>query len=177
MKRIAFIIFVAAVCLMQNILISQAEESSMNENAPVNFVEVQRMSNLDFTDKSKEEIDKILLEEFIPLFDKSYFDRVTTENWLAKFESCKAALMNKAAGQDLDDQSLGKCLTRIIRGQNTAFLPIGAYLTKSGDSDVWVILCRWQYIYKDKQPMGFDYICVKALRADNQSEIGFVSQK
>lgn len=171
MKNLIFVLVIAAICFSQNILISQASENVSNGPDLTALVEVKKV-DMDFAGKDENEISMMLWNKYANKPYEMQFSNVTTKDWLTKFEHYKADLINKATQQGFNSTSLEKCL--VIKEQGVAILPVGAYLAKSGQDDVWIIVWKWEFASKDKA-MLLGHISITAFRANDQVVIGYVS--
>ena len=165
MKKLIFVIAISLVyCYMFPMMVNCEEDLS-------NLVEVKKI-DMDFAGKDKNEIAMMLMDNFMNKPHEMQFNKVTTDDWVAKYEHYKEVLLNKAAQQGLDVEGLKKALT--LKGKEVANLPVEAYLAKLGQDDVWVIVSKWEFISKDRV-MSFGHVSITAYKVSDNSVIGFAS--
>lgn len=109
------------------------------------------------------------------------FSHISTENWFQKWNSYKAKLIERADASGLDAQSLQLCLNKIEPKEtgHKALLPVAAYACKKGRSDIWIIICKWEYANprtakEGKQKFhGMGHVAIWALSASSQRILGY----
>ncbi|WP_221033323.1 hypothetical protein [Actomonas aquatica] len=99
------------------------------------------------------EADKFVWDFFTKRPEISRFNGHSTKDWESRVPGFRDALLTKAKAEDLEFEALNKCLDLLVESevwtdysdQKIAYLPISAYRGKKGDTDVWVLLCLWEY--------------------------------
>lgn len=176
MKKLFLIAVIAWNCFFQVSVSLAGQGKAADEPDLSGLVEVKRVE-LDFAGKDEEQSNKMLWNNFANTPHEKQFFGITTRDWQEKFDKYKAKLINKAAEQGFDTESLAKCIDEAkTRRKGDAALPIGAYLARSGPCDVWIIVCKWEMDLKDR-PLGFGHIFMSARRAADCAEIVFSSCK
>ena len=75
------------------------------------------------------------------------FAGVSTENWYEKWSYYRQRMLEMAHDAGFPAMSLDQCIETVapMASDGTALLPVGAYLARSGDKDVWIVVCKWEY--------------------------------
>lgn len=107
-----------------------------------------------------EEGGKFLWDTFANKPEEQRFSSYTTKNWRKVFTAFSDALIQKAEAQHLESNSLRKVLDLVQAdaGEETAYLPVGAYRTTQGDNPVWIVVVKWEYASDDGSSLG--HICI-----------------
>jgi len=109
------------------------------------------------------------------------FAGISTENWFQKWSFFKSKLIERANASGLNAQSLQLSLNKIEPKEtdHKALLPIAAYACKNGRSDIWIIVCKWEYANpraeKDGKKIfhGMGHVAIWALNASSQRVYGY----
>jgi hypothetical protein len=106
------------------------------------------------------------------------FEKESGGDWEAKFHRHEWFLVAKARWKFLDSDSLKNCLDEVFKDARTAnrglaYLPVGAYATKQGTNDVWIIVVKWEDFDFIEKGASLGHIRMFAFDAKKHAVIGF----
>jgi hypothetical protein len=98
--------------------------------------------------------------------------------WEDKFHKYESKLISKAYWKNLDSNALKNCLAEVFEdaktvNTNLAYLPVGAYATKQGTNDVWIIVVKWECFGFIENGASLGHIRMFAFDAKKHTIIGF----
>jgi hypothetical protein len=121
---------------------------------------------------------KFLWNNFANKPDEDRFGGESSTEWEGKFHKYENKLIEKAWWKKLDSNSLKNCLAEVFNDAKTVntnldYLPVGAYATKQGTNDVWIIVVKWECFgfIENGDPLG--HIRMFAFDAKKHTIIGF----
>lgn len=162
-----------AIGTVQNAKLTFDLPSSIDEIAPdrlVKYVDVRKI-DLNIDSRSQKFISSTL-SMFFNTPHAKIFDRVSGENWSAKYKEYKTSIIERARNNNLDFITINRCFDQIEKenSKQLPLLPIAAYLAKNGKDDMWIIVCGWGWPGE-----GFGHKRAWAFKADSGKVIGFAT--
>lgn len=119
-----------------------------------------------------------LWDNFANKPEEEKFSGESGVGWENKFHKYEQHLVAKARWRFLDSASLQNCLAEVLKDEKTVntnlvYLPVGAYATKQGTNDVWIIVVKWECFsfIENGDPLG--HIRMFAFDAKKHTVIGF----
>jgi hypothetical protein len=141
-----------------------------------NWVVVKRF-DLEFP-KNQSQAWNFLWDNFAHRPELEKFEPKHDSDWENKFHRFEQRLVLKAQLKLLDSSNLQNCLAKVFKdaktvNTNLVYLPVGAYSTKQGTNEVWIIIVRWEIfgLVEDGQALG--HIRMFAFDAKTHKVIGF----
>ena len=114
--------------------------------------------------------------------EEERFATLTTEDWQDRFHQYERHLITKARWKLLDSASLKSCLAEVFKDAQTtnaglAYLPVGAYATRQGETPVWIIVVKWETAGPIAEGEYLELVHARmfAFDAQNIKRIGFVT--
>jgi hypothetical protein len=135
--------------------------------------------------KVRRSAEAVLWDTFANKCDEMQFNDITTENWYEKWSYYKGKLIDKADQSGFSSNRLRVCFGKIEPNptDKRALLPVGAYLAKTGTENVWIIICKWEYVGEHESNDGkteyhsFGHIRGWAIIEKDQTVIAFFTCK
>jgi len=112
-----------------------------------NQVVVKRL-NVEFPTSESKTWD-FLWNNFANKPEEEKFGGESGVGWEDKFHKFENKLITRAWWKNLDSDSLKNCLAEVFNDAKTknsglAYLPVGAYASKQGATNVWIIVVKWE---------------------------------
>jgi hypothetical protein len=121
--------------------------------------------------------DEFMRDNFGSMSLHTNFTSITSARWALKWCVFSACLVEKAKAQDLDGDSLARCLSTIAPkvDRNTAYVPYAACHVHDPHtgSNYWAITSVWEYNFPD--PMQLGHIRMWLVNSSNLTVVGEAS--
>lgn len=102
--------------------------------------------------ESPQEAETFVWDHFSKRPEIDLFQHYSTNGWRPNYDLFAQALVSKAKKAGFEHEALEAELKKLLTepvnpdGDEVAYLPIGAYRTRQGAQEAWIILCLWEVV-------------------------------
>jgi hypothetical protein len=117
-----------------------------------------------------------LFSRFASTFGGSKFN-YSTKGWRERWKEVTDAMIAAAKKQGLDAGELQACFEVIAPApdERTAITPVSAHRISFGGEAAWVIVCNWEYDYKDDKDLLMGHVRIWAISPKTKKILAFAT--
>lgn len=126
--------------------------------------------------RRKKKADHYLWKHFANKEETKPFNHCPVKGWDERYDLFSKKLVENAEKQQLDHVSLERILANIKPMRRHAYLPVGAYLTKRGREDVWIVVIKWElkkFVEDTEHRITLGHIRMFAITRKDNRLVGF----
>jgi hypothetical protein len=123
------------------------------------------------TDKRK--LEQLLWDRFANQPAEHQFSGCTTEHWERRYWLYATALVDRARAEGLESAALESCLEQ-VHPTGVAYLPVGAYRARQGETDVWIFVIKWEGI-SEQRPISLGHVRIYVFEIESGRQIAYIS--